>query len=165
MIRGLRLAVAVAAYAVFAVAIGYLSASPVYHYGSADMAVLKLSLDHAAERVEPCVRLTPAEVAALPPDIRQPAHCERQRIPLRLQLDVDGMTVIDIVAQPSGLWDDGPASVYERFEIEPGTHSITVRLRDGKDTTQWDYVRSDDVVLAAGRYFTITFDGTEFRFR
>lgn len=147
----------VIAYGVFAAVVGYLSFWPLYHYGSPELATVKLSLSHATERIVPCVQLTPAEVAKLPPNMRRTQTCERQRAPLVLQLDVDGVPVLDLRALPSGLWEDGPASVYERFDLAPGKHTITVRLRDSTQGETWDYSHTEDVELEAGRYMTIGF--------
>lgn len=146
-----------AAYATFAFVVGYLSFWPRYEYAAPEMAVVKLSLSHATERVEPCVQLTPQQIAELAPNMRRTQACERQRLPLLLQLDVDGEITIDQQVAPSGLWEDGPASVYERLNLHPGAHSITVRLRDSARVVGWDYTHTEDVVLEAGRYLTITF--------
>ncbi len=145
------------AYIAFAAFLRYLSASPGYDYGSADVATVKLSLSHAANRVKPCVRLTPDEIAKLPPNMRMPEKCERERLPLSVELDIDGETVIRVAAPPSGLWNDGAASVYERFDVEPGEHTVTARLRDTNRTDGWDFVYTETVTLEAGRYFTVTF--------
>lgn len=163
----LRYVVQVIAYAGFAVVIGYLSFWPQYQYASPELAVVKLSLSHATERVVPCVKLTPQEVAELAPNMRRTQSCERQRLPLLLQLDVDGERAYDLEATPSGLWEDGPASVYERFNLPAGAHTITVRMRDSAQVDTWDYTETEDVVLEPGRYLTITFKaengGFEFR--
>jgi len=55
------------------------------------------------------------------------------------------------------LWEDGPASVYERIEVAPGKHRLDMRLRDSARTDGWDYTGSEMVVAEAGRYLTITF--------
>jgi hypothetical protein len=154
-------------YAVFAVFIGYLSVAPAYQYADPDHAVIKLSLSHAADRVEECVKLTPQQInerAVMGEPINE---CERARLPLAVELDVDGNTVLSLTAVPAGLWKDGPASVYERLAIDAGGHTITVRLRDSARKTGWDYEHSEQVDLTPGRYFTITFrrenGGFEFR--
>ena len=157
MNRGLRVILQAITYACFAVVVGYLSASPAYDYADPGNATIKLSLSHAADRVKPCVRLTPEQIAELAPNMRRPETCERQRLPLTVELEIDGETVVNIEAQPSGLWNDGPASIYERFEAEPGRHTITARLRDSSRTAGWDYVHTEDVTLVASRYFTVTF--------
>ena len=157
MNRLMRYVVQVLTYSGFAIVIGYLSFWPKYQYAATDQAAVKLSLSHATERVVPCVELTPQEVAELAPNMRRTQSCERQRLPLVLELDVDGERAYELVAAPSGLWEDGPASVYERFNLEPGSHSLTIRLRDTARQDGWDYTHTEDVVLEAGRYLTITF--------
>jgi len=144
-------------YAAFAVVVGYLSFWPRYQYASPELANVKLSLSHATERVVPCVTLSPEEVAKLAPNMRRTLSCERQRLPLILQLSVDGEIAFEDEVLPSGLWEDGPASIYERFDLAPGTHTITVQLRDTAREDGWDYTHSEDVTLVAGRYMTITF--------
>ena len=154
-------------YAVFAAFVGYLSVAPAYQYADPELAVIKLSLSHAADRVEECVKLTPQQINERAMKGEPINECERARLPLAVELDVDGTTVLSLAAVPSGLWNDGPASVYERLAIDAGTHTITTRLRDSARATGWDYEHSEEVNLAPGRYFTITFraenGGFEFR--
>ena len=153
----LRFLLQLMAYAAFAVVVGYLSFWPKYQYASPDLAVIKLSLSHAAERVEPCVQLTPQQIAELAPNMRRTEACERKRLPLALELELDGEIVVQLQAEAAGLWEDGPASIYERFDVPPGSHHITARLRDSARTSGWDYTYNEDVELEAGRYLTITF--------
>lgn len=162
-----KIALQVLMFVAFAAFVGYLSASPSYHYASSELTTVKLSLSHAANRVKPCVRLTPQEISELAPNMRRPERCERERLPLSVEVDIDGETVIRIVAPPSGLWNDSPASVYERFDIAPGPHEVTARLRDTARDKGWDYSHTEQVDLGAGQYFTITFrpETGGFRFR
>jgi len=60
-------------------------------------------------------------------------------------------------APPSGLWNDGAASIYARFEIAAGLHTMTARLRDTDREEGWDYAHTQRVTLEPGRYFTVTF--------
>jgi len=152
-----RAALQIALYAGFAYVVGYLSFWPTYHYASPDMAVVKISLSHATNRAVPCVELTPQQIAELAPNMRRSLLCERERLPLLLELDVDGEPTLRIEALPSGMWEDGNASVYERINLAPGAHRIAARLRDTARSDGWDYSFEEDVVLAAGRYRTITF--------
>ena len=153
----LKLPLQVIAYAAFAIATGYFATMPAYRYADPQAATVKVSLSHAADRTAACVQLTQEEIAALAANMRRTETCERQRLPLLLELDVDGEAVLVLEAQPSGIWGDGPSSVYERFELEPGTHRITARLRDTARAEGWDYTLTDEVVLESGRYFTVTF--------
>ena len=49
-------------YAAFAAGVGYFSIAPGYRYADPGLATIKLSLSHAADRVEECVKLTPQEI-------------------------------------------------------------------------------------------------------
>ena len=152
-----KVVVQLAIATLFWAVVAYFSVSPRYEYADDGMSVVKLSVSHAADRVTPCVQLTPQEIAALPHNERRPAQCERERVPMTLQLDVDGQTQFHVVAKPSGLWNDGPASVYQTFAMPPGTYRLTARLRDSSRDSGWDFEDSQDVELKAGRYLTITF--------
>ncbi len=147
----------VSLYAVFTIVVGYFSIAPSYRYAGEDTATVKLSLSHAADRVEACVKLTPQEINERAAAGQPINECGRERLPLTVELDIDGERVLQVTASPSGLWNDGPASVYERLVVAPGAHTITARLRDTARTHGWDYEHSETVELAAGRYFTITF--------
>lgn len=144
-------------YAAFAAFVGYLSIAPAYQYADPELAVIKLSLSHAADRVEECVKLTPDQINERAVRGEPLNECERERLPLTVELDVDGRAILSLTAVPSGLWQDGPASVYEQLSINAGKHTITVRLRDSARETGWDYEHSETVDLVPGRYFTITF--------
>ena len=154
-------------YVIFAAFVGYLSIAPAYQYADPELAVVKLSLSHAAERVDECVKLTPDEINERALKGESLSDCGRERRPLLVEVDVDGETVIAVTAEPSGLWRDGPASVYERIAVSAGAHTISVRLRDSARDTGWDYELNEKVDLAAGRYLTITFraDNGGFEFR
>ena len=159
-------------YAAFAVFIGYLSVAPRYRYADPGLASIKLSLSgstarrppagsrgrgHAANRIEDCVRLTPDQINARARRGELLDECERERLPLSVEIELDGEIVLALTATPSGLWKDGPASVYERFDVAAGKHTITSRLRDSDRIAGWDYEHTESVELSPGRYFTIRF--------
>jgi len=152
-----RVPLQLVAYAAFAFVLGHFATLPRYQYSDPAVASIKVSLSHAADRVKPCVQLTPEQIAALAANMRRTESCERERLPLYLQLDIDGEPVLVLQAEPSGLWRDGPASVYERFSVPAGMHTVTARLRDTARTEGWDYSKSANVVMEPGRYFTVTF--------
>jgi hypothetical protein len=154
-------------YVAFAAAIGFFATLPPYTYGDPETATIKVSLSHAAARVRPCITLTPEEVAELAANMRRSEICERQRLPVTLELDIDGRAVLRIEAPPAGLWGDGPASIYERINVAPGMHTVSLRLRDTARAEGWDYSANANLLLERGRYLTVTFNpergGFEFR--
>mgnify|MGYP001827343039 FL=1 len=157
MHSALRFLLQGAAYAAMAAVLGYFATLPPYQYANAQKASVKVSLSHAANRIKPCVQLTQEEISEFAANMRRTETCERERLPLILEVEIDGETLLSLQAEPSGLWNDGPASIYERFEVAPGAHTIAARLRDTTRTEGWDYASEETVELRPGRYFTITF--------
>lgn len=145
------------AYAAFAAFIGYFANYPAYTHFPADQALIKLSFSHGAQRKAECRRLSPEELARLAPNMRKPVQCERERLPVAVELAVDGVTLYRASVPPSGLASDGPARMYRRFTVSPGRRQVTVRLRDTARVEGYDYERSDTVELAAGQSFAIDF--------
>lgn len=154
-------------YAAFAAVLGYFATLPRYTYSDPGTAVVKLSISHATQRVKPCVKLTPEQLAELAANMRQAESCERARRPLGVALEIDGVTLLETEAAASGLWNDGPAYVYETLIVAAGRHSIAVRVRDSARAGGWDYETARTVTLAPGRYLAISFNGRtgEFEFR
>ena len=67
-----------------------------------DQALLKLSFTHAGQLVQECRRRTPEELAKLPPNMRAPLDCARERSPVTCELALDGQLLAQRIA-PSGL--------------------------------------------------------------
>jgi hypothetical protein len=145
------------AYGLLAAFIGTFANYPAYTHFPADRALIKLSFSHGAQRKAECRRLSPEELARLAPNMRKPVQCERERLPVAVELTVDGATLYRASVPPSGLAGDGPARMYRRFAVAPGTHRVTMRLRDTARADGYDYERSETVELAAGQSFAIDF--------
>lgn len=145
------------AYGLFMAFLAAFSATPSYTYLEADQAVIKLSFSHAAKRIGVCRRLTREEIAALPPNMRRTEDCPRERLPLLVELEIDGDLATRRFLAPAGLHRDGASAVYQRFPVSAGRHRIVARLRDTARIDGFDYERSVEVDLAPGRNFVIDF--------
>ncbi len=154
---GRRLAAQALAYGLFAGGIVYFSASPAYHHLPAGRALLRLSISHAGQLVGECRKPTPEELARLPPNMRQPEICPRQRSPLRVRVELDGAPIYDEVLAPKGFSRDGTASAYRTFPIAAGTHRIRALVRDTVRIQGFNYERAASVDLAPGQALTIDF--------
>jgi len=145
-------------YGVFALVIGVFSRWPEYRHLGADRALVKLSFTHAGKRVAECRQLNAEELAKLPPNMRTATKCERERAPVRVEVDIDGAPAIRHVAQPSGLSKDGASAVYQRLDVAAGEHRIAVRLKDSAAGSGFDYQREQSVWLAPAQILVIDFD-------
>ncbi len=154
-------------YAAIAAFIGYFASRPIYHQFPEGHAQIKLSFAHGAARAKECRRLTSQEIAKLPPNERRPNTCERARIAMHVQLDLDGKIIYDARLEPTGLAGDGPARAYQKFAVMPGPHKLIARLRDSRDTNEFDYETHHEVVLEPGQNLAVDFksDAGGFIFR
>lgn len=154
------------AYAAFIAPIAYFSMSPEYMYVDPEMGLIRLSFSHAGARKGECRRLTPEEIAALPPNMRKPMDCPRERLPLMVELHVDGERIYQDILPPSGIAGDGASTAYERFVIAPGHHRITAKLRDTARETGFDYESEHQILIEPRQVIMIDFraDAGGFRF-
>ncbi len=144
-------------YAAFAAVIGYFATEPGYTYVDPGAAVITLSFGHAGDRTTECRRLTPEEIAALPPNMRRPMDCPRERVSLLVELHLDDELLYRAWRPPSGLAGDGASTVYKRFIVAPGRHRVTLGLRDSRREQGFDYEHEETVELAPGEHLVIDF--------
>lgn len=145
-------------YAMFAAVIGVFTRWPPYQHLPADHALIKLSFIHHGQRLQECQKLSPEELAKLPPNMRAPLSCPRERSPITVEVDIDGAVAFRQTAQPSGLSRDGAASVYQRIEVPVGTHRLDVRLRDSARTEGFDFERNEVLDLKPAQILVIDFN-------
>lgn len=153
----LRYSGQVAAYAVFMIAVGYFSASPAYTHLDPSRALLKVSFSHAGQPVRECRRLSPEEIAKLAANMRRPDDCPRERVPLHLVVELDGKPLFEDKLSPTGLWGDGPSSVYQRFPLPSGRHRLNLRLRDSRREEGFDYESQLDLDLVPRQNLVVDF--------
>lgn len=145
-------------YGVFALLIGVFSQWPSYRHLAADQALIKLSFTHHGQHVSECRTLSAAELAKLPPNMRAPTQCPRERAPVVVELDIDGRQVLHQVAAPSGLSKDGASSVYHRVQVAAGEHRIAVRMKDSPAGSGFEHSREAIVTLAPAHILVIDYD-------
>lgn len=145
-------------YGFFALLVGVFTTWPVYHALQPNDALIKLSFSHAGKPVTECRKRTPEELAKLPPNMRAPTVCPRERSPVTVEVDLNGTTVLKRIAPPTGLSKDGASAVYERLVVPAGEHLITVRLSDDVRARDQAYRHESTVKLVPGQVLVIDFD-------
>ncbi|GAB4439450.1 MAG: hypothetical protein OHK0026_05320 [Rhodocyclaceae bacterium] len=156
MVKPLSIAGQVVLYAAFAAFIGYFASAPRYEHLAPDRAMIKLSLSHFGERE--CHRRTPAQLQKLPPNMRAPLECSRERSPLAIEVELDGQTVYRDRIQPTGIARDGVAAVYRRFEVGAGAHRLAVRMNDNARLPGFNHVREGTIELKPAQIAVIDFN-------
>lgn len=147
----------------FLVFIGVFADSPTHRVIEKDQALIKLSFAHAGQRVEDCRRLTREELANLPPNMRTPMKCARERWPVAVNLWLDEDLVYEKSVTPSGLSEDGPSVIYQTFAVPAGRHILRVRLLDSGAPDAVPFEESVTLDLTAGQVLAIGFDETSQR--
>jgi len=148
-------------YGLFALAVGVFSQWPPYRHLDADQALIKLSFTHVGKPVGDCRTLSAEELARLPPNMRAPTSCPRERSPVTVEVDLDGANVLKRIAPPTGLSKDGASAVYERLVVPAGEHRIAVRLSDDVRARDAAFHHDATVTLAPGQVLVIDFDAAK----
>ncbi len=157
MIRPLALAGQAVTYAVFAGVLGLFANGPAYAPAPPEKAQIVLSLIHSGKPAGDCRERTAEELAKLAPNMRGKMSCPRARVPLLVELKVDGETLFRDALPPKGFAKDFPSHVHRRFAVEPGTRRIEVRLRDSGRAQGFDYESATEMTLAPRQSAAIGF--------
>ena len=144
-------------YAGMALWLGYFANRPVYTHLDPDQALIKLSILHSAQRKGECRRRTKEELEALNPNMRKPLDCPRERLPIHLEVLLDGDLIYDEILQPAGLSKGSQTRAYQRLPAQPGVHELIVRMVDSARTEGYDYRVAAKIRLEAGLIFVIDF--------
>ena len=144
-------------YALFAVLIGYFSASPRYRHLAPDQALLRLSFSHAGSFVGECRERGAEELARMPANMREAKDCPRERSPVHVRVELDGAPLYDEKFSPSGIRRDGAAAGYRRLAIAAGEHRLRVLLNDDARIAGFNHERSETVSPVPGQVVLIDF--------
>ncbi len=156
----LKIPIIAVSLALFAVVVGALSAWPRFHVIDEGMAMVSLSFSHAGPRVRECRHLTQEELNELPPNMRKPDDCPRERLPIRVVFKMGDETLYEAVRRPTGLWKDGSANVYQRLQVKPGARRLFIGMNESGLPGAFDYALEKEVNLKEGDHLVVEFDET-----
>lgn len=158
MPRAARYAIQALLYAAFAAVLGYFSTSPHYRLLGEDQALLRLSLLHPGKPKGDCRSRSAEELAKMPPQMRAPLDCPRERSPVQVRVELDGKAVIDEAFAPAGLKRDGASAGYRRLPIAAGRHELRVQLNDDARRSDFPYERTVRLDVKPGQIVLIDFN-------
>jgi hypothetical protein len=167
MIRALRMFGQFAVIAALFGAVAWLSDRPTYRQIPQGFAEMILTFVHGADRRGECRKLSPEEIAKLPPNMRRVQDCPRVRRPIYVELDLDGRNLYRASLPPTGIAGDGPSRVYQRFVLPAKKYDVEVRMRDTARSEGFDHARHETIDVAPNQLFVIDFraESGEFIFR
>lgn len=144
-------------FTLFALGLGYFSNSPSYTYHDPAMALLMVSFSHGSERKEDCRKFTQEELNKLAPNMRRPMDCPRERVPVYVEVIMNGKNILSKSYNPTGLAKDGSVSVYERITVAPGEYQLVAKLRDSNREEGFDYESDVSINISPKELFVIDF--------
>jgi len=145
-------------YSVFMGLIWYLSTSPVYRQLEDNQAVLTISFAHAGEIKEPCQKRTQKELMALPPNMRAPMNCSRERSPIVIEALLDGLPMYAHTAEAPGLFNDSGVDIYHSVKISAGSHHLAIKMDDSVLKEGFDYTFSQDINIKPAQILLVGFE-------
>ena len=90
--------------------------------------------------------------------MRAQFNVARERVPVRLRVQVDGQTVHDQSYQAKGLSKDGPSIAVVRLPVASGSHMVLVELNDSGKLDDWSQHWSETVVFQENHLRVVLFD-------
>ena len=147
-------------YSVFMLLVWYFSAAPSFEHLRPDEAMVALTLSHAGQHKEPCHRLTPNELAKLPPNMRKPVECGRERSPLLIEVKMDDQILFTKRADPPGLYGDGSIGLFMDSRILAGSHNFSVQMNDSIHVEGFNFSYQQMVDVAPAQLLVIGFDAS-----
>lgn len=138
--------------------------APAYQYFQSGQAMLKVAVSHASQRKDGCRTRTKEELAKLPPNMRSAQDCSRERVPVLLEVDLDGKPVLSQTKNPSGLSRDGAATFYSIAHIPAGSHTLTLRMRESGRADGFDFIEEHKVDVKSLDILVVEFSREEQRF-
>jgi len=145
-------------YTVFMLLVWYFSAAPPYTQLQPDQAVVTVAFSHAGERREECRQLSQEELARLPPNMRAPMDCPRERSPVTVQLQLDGEPLFEEVARAPGLYSDLGIDIYRSAKVPVGEHTLAVQMNDNVRVEGPTYTHEQTVNLEPSQLLVVDFN-------
>ncbi len=132
------------------------SAWPAWQSMAEDHGLVRLSFTHSGARN--CRDRTEEELAALPRNMRQAQVCDSRRLPVYVEMDLNGATVFARDLAPTGLSGTGPSRIYAKFELPAGPYDIDLRLRDDPTLEGYTNTATRQVQIGPGQSLAIDYN-------
>lgn len=145
-------------YSLFMAIIWFFSTSPSFQQLEENQAVMTIAFSHVGELREPCHKLTQEELMALPPNMRAPMKCTRERSPIVIEALLDGEPVYMHTAEAPGLFKDSGVDIYYSIKVPAGKHHISIKMDDSVLRQGFNHVFEQEVNIAPAQILLVDFE-------
>ena len=145
-------------YAVFMALIWYFSTSPSVRVIEDDEAMITVAFSHAGETRHECRKLSQEELMKLPPNMRKPEDCPRERSPIIIEAMLDGKVVFNETRLPPGIFDDGSVNIYYSRKVPAGKHKFEIKMDDSVRQQGFNHQLMRDVDIKPAQILLVEFE-------
>ena len=145
-------------YTVFMALVWYFSAAPAVHVIAEDESMITIAFGHAGETRAECRKLTQEELMKLPPNMRKPEDCPRERSPIVIEAMLDGKTIYSKTFHPPGLFKDGGVNIYYSSKVPAGDHQFAIKMDDSVRKQGFNHQLNKDISLKPAQILLVEFD-------
>jgi len=148
-------------YSIFMGLVWYFSILPPYHQLEENQALITFTMSHVGKHVTECKKMSYEELMKLPPNMRKPMDCPRERSPVVMELQLNDEVIFSHTAQPLGLYKDQGIDIYQNIKVSAGKHRIKAMLNDDVKVEGPIYQHEDDIHIKPEQHLIIQFDSGE----
>ncbi len=145
-------------YAVFMALVWFFSIYPSYQQLDEDQALLTFTMSHIGKHVTECKKVSYEELMKLPPNMRKPTDCPRERSAVNMELTLDDEVIFKNIAYPLGLYKDQGIDIYENIKIPVGSHRIKVWMNDDVKVDGPTHILEEDVEITYQQHLVVQFN-------
>jgi hypothetical protein len=94
----------------------------------------------------------------LPPNMRKPDDCPRERSPVIIEALLDGKVIFNESMQPPGIFKDGSINIYYSSRIPAGKHHFQIKMDDSVRVEGFNHSVTQDVDIKPAQILLVEFD-------
>jgi len=145
-------------YTIFMALIWYFSFQPAIRVIEDDEAIVTIAFAHAGDLRESCRKISQEELMKLPPNMRKPEECPRERSPVVIEALLDGKVIFNESMQPPGIFKDGSINIYYTSRIPAGKHHFEIKMDDSVRVEGFNHSVAQDVDIKPAQILLVEFD-------
>ena len=145
-------------YTIFMALIWYFATSPSVRVIEDDEAMITVAFAHAGETREACRRLSQEELMKLPPNMRKPDDCPRERSPIIIEAMLDGKVIYSKTFLPPGIFNDGSVNIYYNSKVLAGIHKFEIKMDDSVRQQGFNHTLEQDINLNPAQLLLVEFE-------
>ena len=145
-------------YTIFMALIWYFATSPSVRVIEDDEAMITVAFAHAGETRAKCRKLSQEELMKLPPNMRKPEDCPRERSPIIIEAMLDGKAIYSKTMMPPGIFNDGSVNIFYSSKVPAGKHMFEIKMDDSVRKQGFNYQLMQDINIKPAQILLVEFE-------